>query len=134
MNLAYPPLRHLVHADSELPNDRNEPHSSASATPRSYRSLIYFDIITCPQPPAEIINHLTIRGCQDLTDDLDPSSISTQPVSHGGYGSVYLGKLRDGRQVAIKALRVPINDDDEAGRLPKVTMFTSSHTQYLCGY
>ncbi|KAG8704011.1 hypothetical protein FRC09_003827 [Ceratobasidium sp. 395] len=70
-------------------------------------------------PPAEIISHLTEHGCRDLTDDLDPSSINTQPVSHGGYGFVYCEKLRDGRQVAVKALRVPLDDDDEAGRLPK---------------
>ncbi|KAG8723998.1 hypothetical protein FRC09_000806 [Ceratobasidium sp. 395] len=71
------------------------------------------------EPPAEIIEHLTEHGCRDLTDDLDPSSFSAQPVSHGGYGYVYREKLRDGRQVAIKALRVPLNDDDEADQLPK---------------
>ncbi|KAG8791019.1 hypothetical protein FRC12_010363 [Ceratobasidium sp. 428] len=70
-------------------------------------------------PPAEIIEHLTEHGCRDLTIDLDPSSFSAQPVSHGGYGYVYREKLRDGRRVAIKALRVPLDDDDEANQLPK---------------
>ncbi|KAG8722983.1 hypothetical protein FRC09_005273 [Ceratobasidium sp. 395] len=70
-------------------------------------------------PPAEIIEHLTERGCQDLTSDLDPSSSSDQPVSQGGYGSVYRQRLLDGKRVAIKALRVPLDDDDEADRLPK---------------
>ncbi|KAG8766045.1 hypothetical protein FRC12_007116 [Ceratobasidium sp. 428] len=69
--------------------------------------------------PAEIISHLTRRGCQNLTYDLDSSSFSAHPVSQGGYGSVYREKLLDGRRVAIKALRVSLDDDDEADKLPK---------------
>ncbi|KAG8722981.1 hypothetical protein FRC09_005271 [Ceratobasidium sp. 395] len=79
-------------------------------------------IISSSAPRTEIIEHLTEHGCQDLTDDLDPTSVSVQPVSHGGYGSVYCEKLHDGRRVAIKALRVPFDDDDEIDKLPKVTM------------
>ncbi|KAG8708284.1 hypothetical protein FRC08_018980 [Ceratobasidium sp. 394] len=70
-------------------------------------------------PPAEIIEHLTEHGCADLTSDLDPSSSSIQPVERGGFGFVYREKLRDGRQVAIKALRVSLDADDEADKLPK---------------
>ncbi|KAG8730357.1 hypothetical protein FRC10_002849 [Ceratobasidium sp. 414] len=63
--------------------------------------------------------HLTEHGCVDLTHDLNPPSPSTQPVAHGGFGFVYNEKLRDGRQVAIKALRVSLNAGDEADKLPK---------------
>ncbi|KAG9081613.1 hypothetical protein FRC07_014469, partial [Ceratobasidium sp. 392] len=66
-----------------------------------------------------IIGHLTQRGCRDLTSDLDHSSLSVQPVSHGGYGFVYREKLSSGTHVAIKALRVSFNSDDEPDKLPK---------------
>ncbi|KAG8698679.1 hypothetical protein FRC08_005768, partial [Ceratobasidium sp. 394] len=75
--------------------------------------------ISSNTPPAEIIEHLTEHGCADLTSDLDPSSFSIQPVERGGFGFVYREKLRDGRQVAIKALRVSLDADDEADKLPK---------------
>ncbi|KAG8690671.1 hypothetical protein FRC08_010455, partial [Ceratobasidium sp. 394] len=67
----------------------------------------------------EIIEHLTEHGCADLTRDLNPPSSDNQPIAHGGFGSVFKEKLRDGRQVVIKALRVPLNTDDEADKLPK---------------
>ncbi|KAG9088920.1 hypothetical protein FRC06_001778 [Ceratobasidium sp. 370] len=69
--------------------------------------------------------HLTEHGCANLTRDLDsPSSSSTLPIAQGGFGLVYSEKLRDGRQVAIKALRISFNDNDEADKLPKVTRST----------
>ncbi|KAG8735757.1 hypothetical protein FRC10_010175 [Ceratobasidium sp. 414] len=63
--------------------------------------------------------HLTEHGCEDLTRHLDPPSSNNQPTAHGGFGFVYNEKLRDGRRVAIKALRVPLNADDEVGKFPK---------------
>ncbi|KAG8768489.1 hypothetical protein FRC12_005522 [Ceratobasidium sp. 428] len=70
------------------------------------------------KPLAELVGHLTQHGCRDLTSDLDSSSFSAQPVAYGGLGTVYCEKLRDGRRVAIKALRVPLNDDEKANELP----------------
>ncbi|KAG9080753.1 hypothetical protein FS749_007910, partial [Ceratobasidium sp. UAMH 11750] len=70
-------------------------------------------------PPDEIIEHLTEHGCADLTHDIDPPSSNNQPIAHGGYGSVFKENLRDGRKVAIKALRVPLDADDEVDKLPK---------------
>ncbi|KAG8745040.1 hypothetical protein FRC10_009014 [Ceratobasidium sp. 414] len=64
--------------------------------------------------------HLTEHGCADLTLNLDPrSSSNTLPIAQGGFGFVYSEKLRDGRQVAIKALRVSFNADDAADKFPK---------------
>ncbi|KAG8791761.1 hypothetical protein FRC12_008182 [Ceratobasidium sp. 428] len=65
----------------------------------------------------DVIEHLTKHGCEDLTKTLDESSAS--PVSAGGLGDVYRGSLRDKRLVAIKALRVSFDSDDEPDRLPK---------------
>ncbi|KAG8713223.1 hypothetical protein FRC09_018964 [Ceratobasidium sp. 395] len=78
-------------------------------------------IISGSMPPAEIIKHLTEHGCPDLTDKLNSFLLSGQPVSHGGFGNVYLERLRDNTEVAIKALRVPFDNDDEADKLPKAT-------------
>ncbi|KAG8705061.1 hypothetical protein FRC09_003173, partial [Ceratobasidium sp. 395] len=69
-------------------------------------------------PLPEIVQHLTEHGCKDLTDELSASS-STHSVTGGGFGDVYRGSLRDKRQVAIKALRVTLDSDDELDRLPK---------------
>ncbi|KAG9082691.1 hypothetical protein FS749_006646 [Ceratobasidium sp. UAMH 11750] len=69
-----------------------------------------------------------------LTRDLNPPSSDNQPIAHGGFGSVFKEKLRDGRQVAIKALRVPLNTDDEADKLPKRAareLYTWSKCQHL---
>ncbi|KAG8741323.1 hypothetical protein FRC10_002985 [Ceratobasidium sp. 414] len=85
-------------------------------------------------PGDEIISHLTAHGCADLTHDLHPPSASNQPTAHGGFGSVYKEKLRDGRQVAIKALRVSFNADDEADKLPKVIQPTLSICKNLIPY
>ncbi|KAG9091676.1 hypothetical protein FS749_016360 [Ceratobasidium sp. UAMH 11750] len=67
----------------------------------------------------EIILHLTEHGCANLTGNLNPASPNPQPIAHGGFGSVYREELHDGRKVAVKALRVSLDDDDESGKLPK---------------
>ncbi|KAG8735275.1 hypothetical protein FRC10_010805, partial [Ceratobasidium sp. 414] len=72
-------------------------------------------------PLHEIILHLTSSGCQNLTSQISPGSSSAHPVSRGGFGDVYRGALRDKRNVAIKALRVPLDPDDELDKIPKVT-------------
>ncbi|KAG8713221.1 hypothetical protein FRC09_018962 [Ceratobasidium sp. 395] len=78
-------------------------------------------MINSKMPPVEIIEHLTAHGCRNLTHNLDSSSLSTEPVSHSGFSNVYLERLLNGTWVAIKVLRVPLDHDDEAGKLPKAT-------------
>ncbi|KAG8710635.1 hypothetical protein FRC08_016918 [Ceratobasidium sp. 394] len=75
--------------------------------------------ISSSMPLDEIILHLTENGCANLTDDLKPPSSNTQFIAHGGFGFVYREELRDGRKVAVKALRVSLKDDDEPDKLPK---------------
>ncbi|KAG9092270.1 hypothetical protein FS749_015865 [Ceratobasidium sp. UAMH 11750] len=76
-------------------------------------------IISRNTPLHEIIEHLTSSGCRDLTDQIDPLSLSDYPVSWGGFGDVYCGALHDQRKVAIKALRVSLGSEDELGKIPK---------------
>jgi hypothetical protein len=47
-----------------------------------------------------LVNH----DCQDVTGSLDPDSSSHYPVARGGFGNVYLARLRDGTPVAVKCL------------------------------
>ncbi|KAF8592962.1 kinase-like protein [Ceratobasidium sp. AG-I] len=60
----------------------------------------------------EVITHLRDHGCQDITKHLDNDSCTAHPISHGGFGDVYLGKLLDGSQVAIKTMRIHVNTDE----------------------
>ncbi|KAG9084355.1 hypothetical protein FRC06_004113, partial [Ceratobasidium sp. 370] len=52
----------------------------------------------------EVIQCLVEHGCQDITGKLDPSSISGDPIAYGGTSNIYLAKLRDGTEVAVKCL------------------------------
>ncbi|KAG9103164.1 hypothetical protein FRC07_010072, partial [Ceratobasidium sp. 392] len=62
---------------------------------------------------SEVISQLVQHGCQDVTKDLDPSSCSEHPVSSGGFGDVYQGRLKDGLCVAIKCIRFLSHSDDD---------------------
>lgn len=55
---------------------------------------------------SNIISQLVQHGCQDITQELNLSSCTKHPVSTGGFGDIYRGKLKDGSLVAIKCMRV----------------------------
>ncbi|KAG9121785.1 hypothetical protein FRC07_002111, partial [Ceratobasidium sp. 392] len=57
----------------------------------------------------EIARHLGEHGCQDITESLDIDSCSTYPISSGGFGDIYHGRLKDIRPVAIKTMRLQIS-------------------------
>ncbi|KAG9089429.1 hypothetical protein FS749_001345 [Ceratobasidium sp. UAMH 11750] len=57
-------------------------------------------------PPAIIIQHLVLHGCQDITADLNLSGCSEYPIANGGFGDVYRGQLSEGMRVAIKCMRM----------------------------
>ncbi|CAE7092110.1 unnamed protein product [Rhizoctonia solani] len=59
---------------------------------------------------AEVVSQLVAHGCRDLTSGLDLSSFAEYPVSHGGFSDVYRGQLSNGPSVAVKALRVSIDN------------------------
>ncbi|QRV94765.1 kinase domain protein [Ceratobasidium sp. AG-Ba] len=77
------------------------PHSNPSVEIRSTMSS------------AEIIRHLVSHGCKDQTMDLDLSSCSEYPISSGGSGDVYRGKLKIGHNIAIKCMRFVDLSSDE---------------------
>ncbi|QRV89371.1 Serine/threonine-protein kinase [Ceratobasidium sp. AG-Ba] len=57
-------------------------------------------------PASEVITQLCIHGCRNLTDELDPSSISIRPVGNGGFGQVYRAYLKNGTDIALKILGI----------------------------
>ncbi|KAG9096719.1 hypothetical protein FS749_007880 [Ceratobasidium sp. UAMH 11750] len=61
----------------------------------------------------DIIRQLGKHGCQNITDRLDFAACTMYPLSTGGFGDVYQGKLRDGTQIAIKTMRLEIGTTDD---------------------
>ncbi|QRV95310.1 Tyrosine kinase family catalytic domain protein [Ceratobasidium sp. AG-Ba] len=73
------------------------------------------DNITSSTTPKEIMILLGKRGCEDVTKQLDLTSCGKYPISTGGFGDIYRGKLKDGIEVAIKTLRI-YADSGEQGQ------------------
>ncbi|KAG9127738.1 hypothetical protein FRC07_010190 [Ceratobasidium sp. 392] len=64
------------------------------------------DEITGMTSAEEIVRQQGIRGCANLTDQLDLQSCSEYPISSGGFGDIFRGKLKDNIEVAIKTVRL----------------------------
>ena len=60
-----------------------------------------------------MVARLGDHGCENMTQLLDYSSFSTQPISSGGFGDVYRGMLTEGVQVAIKTMRVHVHSEED---------------------
>ncbi|CAE6434779.1 unnamed protein product [Rhizoctonia solani] len=62
----------------------------------------------------EVLSHLYERGCENVANKLDESSISGNPVARGGGGDVYSGKFHTGKRVALKCIRLAIGNEDRS--------------------
>ncbi|KAG9085028.1 hypothetical protein FS749_004742, partial [Ceratobasidium sp. UAMH 11750] len=69
----------------------------------------------------EIVQQLVQHKCRDLTETLDLDSCSVHPLSSGGFGDVYRGRLVDASPVAIKTLRLQIGPSDDDQKHLKVS-------------
>ncbi|KAG9082485.1 hypothetical protein FS749_006814, partial [Ceratobasidium sp. UAMH 11750] len=109
----------------DFPSKHSETHAQLGPLPYSLRSIgsgvnsrpppesASNDIVTSYMTLPEIISCLGSRGCANITDQLDPGSCSQYPISHGGFGDIFRGTLNDGRQVAIKTMRMRVSSDIE---------------------
>ncbi|KAG8728367.1 hypothetical protein FRC11_011207, partial [Ceratobasidium sp. 423] len=52
-----------------------------------------------------MLQELLEHGCTDLSSQIDPNGYSKHPKHGGGYGDIYKGKMRDGRDIAVKIWR-----------------------------
>lgn len=76
-------------------------------------------VITSVMTTDEIITHLSQSGCEDLTSQLSLTDFSRYPVSNGGFGEVYFGKLVTGYKVAVKVLRPCDSEGLQPGKYQK---------------
>ncbi|KAG8739607.1 hypothetical protein FRC12_016264 [Ceratobasidium sp. 428] len=75
--------------------------------------------ITSATTPEEIVSHLSLRGCADMTDQLDLATCTERPISSGGFGDIYRGDLKDGTQVAIKTIRLYVGSSEKDQKILK---------------
>nr|XP_043619635.1 putative receptor-like protein kinase At4g00960 [Erigeron canadensis] len=69
----------------------------------------------------ETIRYFSFRTLKEASNDFNESNL----LGKGGFGPVYLGKLKDGRQVAIKKLSFEKSQQGESEFLAEVRMITS---------
>ncbi|KAG9122248.1 hypothetical protein FRC07_001465 [Ceratobasidium sp. 392] len=94
------------------------------------------DEITGMTTAEEIVRQLGIRGCANLTDQLDLQSCSEYPISSGGFGDIFRGKLKDATEVAIKTVRLYAGPSEQNQKHLKIGMIAEwesngSMPQYL---
>ncbi|KAH7310224.1 kinase-like domain-containing protein [Rhizoctonia solani] len=73
-------------------------------------------VITHTTPIEEILSQFVMRGCVDLTGDLENCQVGRLPVLGGGFGDIYCGTFPDGQQVALKCLRIHFGVSDTEKR------------------
>ncbi|KAG8699584.1 hypothetical protein FRC08_005212 [Ceratobasidium sp. 394] len=84
-------------------------------------------MISSTMPISDITRHLVDHRCKDVTQYLDLSSCDETPISWGGFGDIYRGRLSDGTQVAIKCARYSIGSHAESRKVLK----RSAHELYV---
>ncbi|CUA71091.1 Tyrosine-protein kinase SPK-1 [Girardia tigrina] [Rhizoctonia solani] len=67
-------------------------------------------IISSQMDAYEVMSSLVDHGCTDLTSTINPSTFDEHPISYGGFGDVYRGRLVDETLIAVKILRIPTNN------------------------
>ncbi|CAE6411063.1 unnamed protein product [Rhizoctonia solani] len=60
----------------------------------------------------QVLSRLYEHGCEDATHLIDQTKYTMYPVSHGGFGDVYSGRLKDGSPIALKCLRLTLDSSD----------------------
>ncbi|CAE6456551.1 unnamed protein product [Rhizoctonia solani] len=88
------------------PRSHYAPERGASPQPRQSSSHGNPVAISKYMPLGEVVSHLIIRGCQDLSKHLNELTFSVLPSRYGGSGDVYCGKLLDLTVVCVKVPRI----------------------------
>ncbi|QRV77405.1 Tyrosine-protein kinase [Ceratobasidium sp. AG-Ba] len=61
----------------------------------------------------DVISSLRLRGCRDMTSQIDTTTGGDYPISSGGFGDIYRCKLRNGTEVAVKTVRLYVGSNDQ---------------------
>ncbi|CAE6488515.1 unnamed protein product [Rhizoctonia solani] len=83
-------------------------------------------------PLDDVVSHLIVRGCRDLSEHLDELTFSVLPCRYGGSGDVYCGKLLDSTVVCIKVPR--ISEDSFQSARNQVYASREIHTWNKCNH
>ncbi|KAG8769565.1 hypothetical protein FRC12_004892 [Ceratobasidium sp. 428] len=67
--------------------------------------------VTSLMTVSELVACLVKKGCSNITDQLDLAECSEYPISGGGFGDVYRGRLKNGDRVAIKTMRLSVSSN-----------------------
>ncbi|CUA77044.1 Kelch repeat-containing protein 2 [Saccharomyces cerevisiae S288c] [Rhizoctonia solani] len=105
-----------------LPEEESEPHIDEDKS-----ILAKDDVITAEMSVIEILERLVAHGCQDITQELDLSKVSDNPIASGEFSDVYRATLRTGKVVALKCRRL------SAGTLEEIraSVVHAAHEIYL---
>ncbi|KAG8788164.1 hypothetical protein FRC12_014859 [Ceratobasidium sp. 428] len=82
-----------------------DPEGSADTLKELEITVVPEAEITSAATPQEIVLLLSLRGCADMTNELDMATCSEHAISSGGFGDIYQGRLKNGTHVAIKTIR-----------------------------
>ncbi|QRW06932.1 hypothetical protein RhiLY_05931 [Ceratobasidium sp. AG-Ba] len=69
--------------------------------------------ITSTTTLEEIVSHLSVRGCNDMTGDINMATCTEYPISSGGFGDIYKCRTKRGAEVAIKTIRIQIGSGEQ---------------------
>ncbi|KAH7338742.1 kinase-like domain-containing protein [Rhizoctonia solani] len=94
--------------------------STVQAAPRA-RDEVYSASLTIK----EMLRLLAAHGSANISQQIDPEGYSEVPIGVGGHGDVWKGRMRDGRDVAVKVWRQFPKTD-----LPKVMKRTMQEIYY----
>ncbi|KDN40405.1 hypothetical protein RSAG8_08168, partial [Rhizoctonia solani AG-8 WAC10335] len=87
----------------EPPSDL-EPHATPEGEGNSLRTATP-QMIVGHMSTQEMFDCLIVAGCINLSSQMDTNQDTARIVSGGGFGDIWMGQLRIGRKVAIKAWR-----------------------------
>ncbi|KAH7338145.1 kinase-like domain-containing protein [Rhizoctonia solani] len=69
----------------------------------------------------EMFHHLLCHGCVNFSSQMDAQQENAMIVNGGGFGDIWLGRLSDGTQVAIKAWRASVIEQCDYKTLKRAT-------------
>ncbi|CAE6535076.1 unnamed protein product [Rhizoctonia solani] len=96
-------IRNVSGQDTEPANDLNLPETSIDKSNSLENQSIR--VFSSQMSTRQIFNCLIDAGCIDLSSQMDTSQDTARIVSGGGFGDIWIGHLRNGVRVAIKAWR-----------------------------
>ncbi|KAG8724793.1 hypothetical protein FRC09_014215 [Ceratobasidium sp. 395] len=120
VNLTSPALESET-ASATQAFSQSDPEGIADALKELEITVVPEAEITSAATPQEIVLLLSLRGCADMTNELDLATCSEHAISSGGFGDIYQGRLKNGTHVAIKTIRKYTDSSEQNQEIFKVS-------------